>query len=87
MNDGSLSRTMTEAIRRLVRLKHLDYRQVDAGHLEVRSGERKAVVTLTTGAWENESATGKGIFSLGRHLMLDEQVVLEQWTKAAGGGR
>lgn len=83
-----MGRVTTDTVRKLVRLQLLSYRQLDSQHLQLTNMEGRSVtVDLLTGHWEADTVTGKGIFSLGRYLGLDEQVVLEQWTKAAGGGR
>lgn len=88
MKPDQLGRVTTDTVRKLVRLQLLAYRQLDSQHLEVTSPVGvSAVVNLLTGGWEADHASGKGIFSMGRHLGLDEQIVLESWTKAAGGGR
>lgn len=87
MKPDQLGRVTTETIRKLVRLQLVGYKQLDSLHLEVRHGEKSVVVDLTTGHWESGEQKGKGVFSMGRYLNLDDQTVLEQWTKAAGRGR
>lgn len=87
MHKDQLGKVTVDTVRRLVRLKLLDYRQLDTDHLELTANGRSVVVDLLHGTWEAENVTGKGALSMGRYLGLDEPTVLEQWTKAAGGGR
>lgn len=88
MKPDALAKTTVDTVRKLVRLQLLSYRQLDSQHLQLTNMDGRSVtVDLLTGHWEAEQVSGKGIFSMGRYLNLDEQVVLEQWTKAAGGGR
>lgn len=88
MTPDHMGRVTTDTVRKLVRLNLLTFRQLDSEHLELTSGEKTVVVDLLTGHWEVPGVpptSGKGIFSMARYLGLDEQAVLEAWTKASGG--